>query len=62
MKMTDTITLPRARVQQALKALEDLAESAEPECGEPECGDCKSWRPAWSAIAALKAGLEEKNA
>ncbi|MFY8038888.1 MAG: hypothetical protein ACOVN4_04385 [Bosea sp. (in: a-proteobacteria)] len=59
MKMTDTITLPRARVQQALKALEDLAESAEPECGEENCRDCQSWRPAWAAIAALKAALEQ---
>jgi len=58
---TDLITLSRARVQQALKALEDLAESAEPECGEETCGDCKPWRPAWAAIAALKAALKEKN-
>lgn len=61
MAETDLITLPRATVQQALKALEDLAESAEPECGEETCGDCKPWRPAWAAIAALKAALKEKN-
>lgn len=61
MAETDLITLPRATVQQALKALEDLAESAEPECGEENCRDCKSWRPAWASIAALKAALKEKN-
>jgi hypothetical protein len=49
----------RTAAQQALKALEDLAESAEDECGEPTCNDCKAWRPAWAAITALRAALEQ---
>jgi hypothetical protein len=59
MAETDLITLSRATVQQVLDALEDLAESAEPDCDEENCRDCKSWRPAWAAIAALKAALEQ---
>lgn len=49
----------RTVAQQALKVLEDLAESAEPDCCDETCCDCKSWRPAWAAIAALKAALEQ---
>jgi hypothetical protein len=59
MAETDLITLSRATVQQVLDALEDLAESAEPDCDEENCRDCKSWRPAWAAIAALKAALKQ---
>ncbi len=42
--MTDTITLPRATVQQALEAWE---------------GGGDSWRLIWPAIDALKAALEQ---
>ncbi len=49
----------RTAAQQALEALEAMAEGAEDECGEPTCGDCKAWRPAWAAITALRAALEQ---
>jgi hypothetical protein len=49
----------RDAARQALEALEAMAEGAEDECGEPTCNDCKAWRPAWAAITALKATLEQ---
>jgi hypothetical protein len=49
----------REAAQQALEALEAMAEGAEDECGEPTCRDCKAWRPVWAAMASLRAALEQ---
>ncbi len=50
----------RAAAQQALEALEAMADGAEDECGEPTCGDCRAWRPVWAAMASLRAALRKR--
>ena len=57
--MSDTITLPRAVIENMRGELYILVCFSDADCGELDCDECEPLRPIWSAIAVLDAALKE---
>jgi len=58
-EVSDTITLPRAVIENMRGDLYALVRGTDTDCGEINCEECEPLRPIRAAIAVLDAALKE---